>query len=161
MPSALVPLANLTLGSTAAGVTFSSLNQTYRDLLLIVSGTSTSTVSQVYARFNGDTGTNYHFVQAYGDGTNTTSTAQNLSVAIVGYQSIDSTAQSTQIFSVMDYSVTDKQKSCLGRGASSATGTSMIASRWANTAAITSMYIFTGTGSFAAGSTFALYGVSA
>lgn len=67
---------------------------------------------------------------------------------------------------IMDYSATDKHKTTLirnGKQGGSNDGVEAIAGRWANTAAITSLEIFSITGggiTFSAGSTFALYGIA-
>ena len=62
---------------------------------------------------------------------------------------------------VVDYSATDKHKTTLGRG--NAFGEtypiSMYVTRWANTAAITSVTVKMIVGNFAAGCTLYLYGV--
>jgi hypothetical protein len=62
-----------------------------------------------------------------------------------------------------DYARTDKHKTILARADVSSLATEATASRWAQTAAITSiaMTLNPGTSSFATGSTFALYGVIA
>jgi len=64
---------------------------------------------------------------------------------------------------ILDYSATDKHKSGLWRvDAPSQDGTLAMASRYASTSAITSMKVFgSASKTFPAGSTFALYGVSA
>jgi len=53
--SAYVPLANLTLGSSAASVTFSSISQAYKDLVLVIEAT-TSALDVAIIRFNSDQG---------------------------------------------------------------------------------------------------------
>jgi hypothetical protein len=64
------------------------------------------------------------------------------------------------ILQIMDYSATDKHKSALTRTThTSQSVVEALASRWANTAAITSLAVSGGT--FNVGSTFALYGIVA
>jgi len=58
----------------------------------------------------------------------------------------------------MDYSATDKNKAALTRSGAAAQVTVMLSTRWANTVAITSLTVVPQTSSFAAGSTFNLYG---
>jgi hypothetical protein len=65
------------------------------------------------------------------------------------------------LMSVMDYSATDKHKSVLIRNNDAGTGTMAQVSRWPIMSAITTVAISMNTGSFAVGSTFALYGVKA
>lgn len=166
MPSALVPLANLTLGSAAATVTFSSISSSYRDLYLVCSfGFSVTGVSPVM-QLNADTGANYSFVIAQGNGSSASSpsgSAQNF--MWLNYNgSYATTPVSTMICNIMDYSATDKHKTTLVRAGDTATNgaVEMSAHRWASTAAVTSIKIYPySSGNFVAGSTFALYGVSA
>jgi hypothetical protein len=63
----------------------------------------------------------------------------------------------------MDYSATDKHKTVISRFGSAARETQATASRWANTAALTSINFFQESGgvTFSTGSTFSLYGVIA
>ena len=56
-----VALDKVTLGTAASTITFSSIPQTYTDLVMVFDGTAASaTYSGI--RFNGDTGNNYSFV---------------------------------------------------------------------------------------------------
>jgi hypothetical protein len=66
------------------------------------------------------------------------------------------------IINVMDYSATDKHKTILARDAGgNAAQAGAIASRWANSAAVTSATVVNTGGNFNSGSTFSLYGVIA
>jgi hypothetical protein len=153
--SAYVALANVTLGSSAATVTFSSISQAYRDLVLIQSGTATGLVA-MQMRFNGDnTETNYFRVDMQGNGSTALSAANNNSGFGVVF-----TGQGQNTVSIMDYSATDKHKSMLWRSDGAANLTLATAGRWANTAAITSFQVLCNTALFSAGTTFALYGIA-
>lgn len=158
MPTAqYTALANLTLGSTASSVTFSSIVGTYRDLMLVVQAKNTSGATGLRGRFNGDSGTNYSFVLMDGDGSTAASVAasgQNLLS-----MGTNSTADNVQIVNVMDYSATNKHKTVLTRANGASSSVTAFANRWASTAAITTFLIFPEANSFAAGSSFALYGV--
>lgn len=152
------PLANTTLGSSAASVTFSSISGSYRDLVFIATGT-TSTITGVIMRFNGDSGSNYSsvFMDGYGSGSPGALTATG------GYADVAvfSTLQANAIMNIMDYSATDKHKNIIGRQNLTDWGTRAFASRWASTSAITSLTISIAGGPvFAAGSTFTLYGIA-
>jgi hypothetical protein len=166
MPSALTPLANITLGSTATTVTFSSIVGTYRDLRLVIQGRGTSTPI-VYVRFNSDSGSNYANVWLTGWPTSGIYPGQNSGVAhILGNFNLamGTTKPSIVALDVMDYQATDKQKTTLskyGGTDDSGFGVEMLSGRWANTAAITTLSVTASTGSFAIGTTMALYGVSA
>jgi hypothetical protein len=156
------PLANVTLGTAVATVTFSSIPATYRDLVVIVQG-NTSITSQVRMVINSDTGNNYNWQRLSGNGTTDTSLFSS-NVAFVNLANIANATSSSAIqivINVMDYSATDKHKTVLSRAGNAANGTDAIYTRWANTAAITSLQVAASSGNWAIGSTFALYGIAA
>lgn len=167
MPSATyIPMANITLGSSATSVTFSSISQAYRDLVLVQTLKSVSGSYQADIIFNNDNypNTNYNLVYMFGDGASTgsgTSNNQN-QLALDVFGAVGTTDGFNAITHIMDYSATDKHKSVLFRGNKSATGVEAVAGRWASTAAITSLRcsLSNTNGTFAAGSTFALYGIA-
>jgi len=157
MVSAMVSLATTTLGSAASTVTFSSIPATYRDLRLVVSGT-TGSLNLILIKLNGDSGTNYSSVQMYGDGTNAASASGTGEIGTaIG---IFGTTQASSTCDVMDYSATDKHKSVLSRGNNTANTVRAWAGRWASTAAVTSLQVYPNAGdSFQAGTTASLYGI--
>jgi len=166
MAAALVPLQNITLGSAQSSVTFASIPTTgFRDLRLVVSAKPTGTgYPAVGGRYNSDTGSNYTFVRMTGNGSSAGSLASSAT-----YNSWASTyglgpvagAISNFIIDVLDYAATDKHKTSLARANTPNDGVEASASRWANTAAVTSITLLTTADTFAVGSTFALYGVVA
>jgi hypothetical protein len=163
--SAYVPLANLTLSSSAVSVTFSSISQSYRDLVLVVSGKSASTTADIYLRFNGNTADYNHWVYATGNGTaanslTNASTSNGMRTTVSAYMSTSDFIQSTT--HLIDYTA-NKYKTTLSRSDNGSRGTDMFTGIWQNTSAITSIMVraVTDASGFAAGSTFALYGVSA
>lgn len=154
--SAYVALANVTLGSAASSVTFSSITGSYRDLVVVISGTS-SVYQSVLVNFNNDaTTTNYYFVSMLGNGSATASYSGNT----IEYGTF-ATTQSDMQLQIMDYSATDKHKTSLTRSNMANNGTLAYATRWANTAAITSvkLYIFGGN-TWQTGTSLALYGIA-
>jgi hypothetical protein len=163
---ALIPLANLTVsGSSTSTVTFSSISGSYRDLRLVIMG-GIASGSAAFWRINGDTGSNYSFVIAEGDGGGSTSSGGgtaslnyfNSAFSIWTYGGNPLTVITLDL---LDYSATDKHKSSLMRANSSTQQTNMRAGRWANTASITSLTFSVSGDNWVAGSSFALYGVSA
>lgn len=162
MGAALVPLQNITLGSAAASVTFASIPTTYRDLRLVVTGQQNTTSDrQATIKPNNDA-SNASLVYMDGSGSSTvTGTASNISIYYIAPGPAANTiAMSTT--DIMDYAASDKHKTFLTRSGSSYNPASTYASRWASTAAISSLVIYPNIGgNFSAGSTFALYGVVA
>jgi hypothetical protein len=153
------PLATVTLGSSASSVTFSSIPATYRDLVMVVNGITT-TNANLDIRINGDTGSNYPEVLMSGDGSSTYSEATTRTYLRLDYNGfIGTTAGHVSIVQFMDYSATDKHKTVLARGNNASNGVVATAGRWTNTAAVTSIALINTT--FAAGMTVSLYGIVA
>jgi hypothetical protein len=163
--SAYTPLANVTLGSSAASVTFSSINQGFRDLVFVADMGATSS-DALALRINGNTANNYTYLWARGNGSTTASNAYSNQAffTMTAGNGVTNTTRTMLKIDFLDYGVTDKHKSVLARlnnGATTDIGTYMNAMLHSQTTAITSILIYPGSGSFTTGSTFALYGVSA
>ena len=155
MPTATyIALANTTLTGTAATITFSSIPSTYRDLVVVLNGTATSSVNaNLY--FNSDTtAANYKFLRMYGQGSGSGDSNTGDDIAFDFYTNLTMVR-----FEIMDYSATDKNKTVLTRWDTAANITGATAYRWANTNAITSVILDCGTSTFASGTTAAIYGI--
>jgi hypothetical protein len=146
MPTATyTALANITLGSTSALITFSSIPATYRDLVMTFTGTA-STTAVARMRFNSDTGANYSFQNMRGSGTAaaaSSSTGSLLVNASVGASATTTSALQLQV-NIMEYSATNKHKMVLSR---------------ADNTAINSIQVFPASGTWAIGTTVNLYGI--
>jgi len=152
------PLATKTLTATATSVTFSSIGQGFRDLVLVTVN-SPSSGNYVQYNINGDLGANYPAVVMSGNGSTTYSATNNFPYADMTMGIL--APGITIISNFMDYSATDKHKTFISRGNLASSGAGASAHRWANTSAITSISINQGGyGSFAIGSTFTLYGIN-
>lgn len=158
--SAWTPLANITLSSTAATVTFSSISGSFRDLILIVNAIGSATGSLAF-RLNSDTSSNYFFTLIEGNGSTAVSTNNSDTYLWfnANYSNLSTSIQTTQV-DFLDYSATDKHKNSIGRVNASTQEVSIGIGRWANTAAITSISCHALGTTFAAGSSLALYGVT-
>jgi hypothetical protein len=149
------PLATVTLGSSAASVTFSSIPATYRDLVFVYNGNTTSSgANDLQFRLNNDT-SNTTSVTMYADAGGRGSFTQNHSLANYG-----SDIRTVFIAQVMDYSATNKHKTTIIRGSSTAVAAAH-AMRFASTSAVTSIVFAIAVGTFVSGSTFSLYGITA
>jgi hypothetical protein len=169
-----VPLATVTLGSSASSVTFSSIPATYRDLVIVANGRTSYTSDSddsISLRFNADTGSNYSQVFALGYSAGTFSTAytgNRMGVFAFAASASGNTNFGVATANIMDYSATDKHKTVLGRGNNPPdSSVTMSAARWADTAAITSIlltpdrFLQGASSAFVAGCTFNLFGVIA
>lgn len=152
-----IPLATTTLGSAASSVTFGSIPQGYRDLVLVYAGTATGG-GDVVLSFNADTTNTYPNVQMFGTGSSAISSTFTRTGVFVCFAS---TNQHNWIAHVMDSSATDKHKTVLSRYNVPTSETSAEAGRWPSTSAVTSVAVRITTNNFATGSVFSLYGVIA
>lgn len=149
-------LATITLTGTDAEITFASIPGTYRDLVIVWQGTSSGGNTDTVVSVNGDTSNTYPNVQMFGSGSSTNSSTFTRTGAYFAYAA--SGTLGNAIMQIMDYSATDKHKTFLTRY--NVLETSATASRWANNSAITSLSVRATSLSFAAGSTFSLYGIA-
>ena len=155
-------LATLTLASAQSTVTFGSIPATgYRDLVLVTSvATQSDSFRQYRMRLNGDSGANYSQVRMDGNGSSTGSSGDSSATEMLFFSTGTGSTFATMITQFMDYSATDKHKTLLHRSNTPDATVGAQAARWSNTAAISSIAIYTPAGQFVAGSTFSLYGIA-
>lgn len=171
MPSTYVSIGTTSLTSTTDTVTFSSIPNTYTDLVLIaqVSTAHSNNGARLYMQFNTDTSTsntNYsnHFMR--GDGT-TASASKDTGQPHIAYgQAGNSTDNfNTMIVNIMNYSNSSTYKTILSKSANTSTEANgslrWTAGMWQNTNAITTITLTCDTGGHRANSTFTLYGIKA
>lgn len=149
-------LASTVLGSSSSTIEFASISGSYRDLVIVVTAT-TSVNAQLRVRPNGLT-TSMVSVTAEGNGTSS-STNHYSNIGEMGTFNNLGSDTSVQIIQFMDYAQTNKHKMVLMRTNRASAGTSMIVGRWGSTDAITSIVLATDGGTFNTGSTFYLYGI--
>jgi hypothetical protein len=167
MPKTYEPIATQTLGSDTATVTFSTIPQTYTDLVLVCLTRSTRAANagdSMRIRFNSDTGTNYSTTVLQGsvDGAEST----RFTSATSAYMRIPAATATANVFSpsiwnIMNYSNITTYKTTLQKGTSVTDQVELDVSLWRNTAAITTIDISTSNGNLVSGSTFTLYGIKA
>ena len=158
MPRTYEPIASQTLGSAASSVTFSSISGAFTDLVLIANvGMSSNASYQV--RVNGDTGNNYSMTRVSGNGSAAGSSRDT------GVASINTVIQGFPAlvlgrFEFFSYANTNVFKTMLFAGGAASDVVTRTVGLWRNTAAITSITVFTGT-SFNTGATFSLFALKA
>lgn len=152
------PIATTTLGSAAASVTFSSISGTYTDLVLVVSGATTSGSNNLRYYYNSDnTSGLYSRTTLYGDGSSaasTRSTGSNYNFAADA-----TTTQSPNIINIFNYANSNVFKTSLIRGGAANAYAITRVNLWRNTNAITSITVETDGSTYISGSTFTLYGI--
>lgn len=156
----MVALATISVQANTAQIVFSGIPQNYRDLILVSRMVSNGGDGLVGYQFNGDTSTSYANIGAYGEAPSTAGSFYDTRAYIVGsITSVGTTAPTMLRLQVIDSNQSTKTKTVIVRNDRPDGDTSMLAGRWGGTAAITSIRMyFTGTGQFAPGSTFSLYG---
>lgn len=167
MPVTYEPISTQTLGTAVADVYFTSIPQTYTDLVLVISS-NTSSNTQTGYRLNSDTGNNYSDTRMSGDGgiARATRTNSDTFARLDWYGGADSTGRNVLTAHFMNYTNTTTHKVVLSRGNNAGgliAGATGVVSRWRKTPeAITSINILTSSGAnFSIGSTFTLYGIKA
>lgn len=156
-------LATLTLTGSDSSITFASIPSIYRDLIIVCNFQNSGSSSATRLQVNGDTGANYNgaWMTGTGSAANSSSESNQTSARLFGASvGPANTFTNVGILQLLDYSATDKHKTVLTRYGSAATETQATVSRWASTAAITSVTVFDILGqTYQAGSTFSLYGI--
>jgi hypothetical protein len=150
-------LATVTLGTSAASVTFSSIPATYRDLVMVLNCKVVSGDRFPRGVLNADTGSNYQRVALQSDGNGVFSNTGTDAFLTLG--NANTTFGSNSLVYFMDYSATDKHKTVICRSGVPGLQIRAVCNRWANTAAITSIKVELDGSSYDTGSTFSLYGI--
>ena len=156
------------LGSNAASVTFSSIPNTYTDLVVRTSIRSNSgaAIENVNYRFNSDSATNYSWTTVYGDGSSVSSnrSTNTTSSFIIGNggTSTANTFSNAEIYIPSYTSSTNKPNFFFGaqENYTSSAVIKMHSNSWRNTAVINSIILYPGLGTnFVTNSSFYLYGI--
>lgn len=158
-----------TLGGSSASITFSSIPNTYTDLLLVTSTRNTQTANDneiIYMRFNSDAGANYSWRSLIGTGSTVASTTgSSVTYAIAGRSPNNGRTASVfdnNLIYIPNYAgSTSKSASTDAVEENNATAAmqSIFTNLWTGTAAINSITILPAAGSFVANSSATLYGI--
>jgi hypothetical protein len=156
-------ISTVTLGSSQATVTFSSIPSTYKHLQIRGIAKST-TVNHLDMQFNSDTGNNYAGHQLEGNGTAASASAGATRANIFSVVMMAGTSpiMGAGIIDILDYANTNKYKtarSLRGYDANGSGNISLISGLWMNTAAISTITLTARGGSVDQYTTFALYGI--
>jgi hypothetical protein len=158
--STYTPIATTTLGSASSSVTFSSIVQTYTDLVLVANLLPASS-ARVKLRVDGDSGNNYSYTILFGNGSSAGSGRESSISEINYYWNGLPSGWSNYILQFQNYSNTTTNKTILARGNSTAVETFASVGLWRSTSAIDSIELRSSVGTFDTGSTFTLYGIAA
>jgi len=163
----LIQTISVTAAGGAANIDFTSIPQTYTDLLLVVSGRSTAAVvaANISMTFNGSA-TGYSTKNIWGNGAaaqndNSSTTFLYASVAASGASATASVFGNSSFYIPNYAGSTNKSVSMDLVTENNATTAydGFVAGLWSNTAAITQITMVLNTGNFAQYSSASLYGI--
>lgn len=169
MPSTYERIASTVL-TGANTITFSSIPQTYTDLVLVVTGFNYATGNAWALRFNADTGNNYSQTQMFTDGSGPGTGSSRNSNLTYGYygDSVNNNSNvtpNTATVNIFSYTNTNVRKIWNSNSNSNVNGqgyTNLITGLWRSTAAITSIELRNdGGANYAATTVASLYGIKA
>jgi hypothetical protein len=158
-----------TLGTDAASIEFTSIPQDGTDLVVLASLRSARAVSHddLVFRFNGDTGSNYTSRQLYGSGSGRDTSAGTSTAANLGPVTAATSTSNTfgnQLLYIPNYTGSTTKSGrvdSVGENNGTEAYQFIIATLWNNTAAITSLIVYSGAAAnLAAGSTISLYKIT-
>ena len=165
-PATYEPIATTTLTTDTGTVTFSSIPQTYTDLVAIIANVKnnfagTGGVYDRFMRFNGDSGANYSVTNIQGNG----STASSNRFSNDNHFSASFPRASDQpgsfIVHIQNYANTTTNKTAIWRTTNPSVLTNAAVGLYRSTAAITSVTFIVDPNLFTSGSVFSIYGVKA
>lgn len=156
-------IAYTTLSVSSTSVSFSSIPATYTHLQVRYSVLCTNNAPAGYLQLNDDTAGNYSCHRLYGSGSTTGSDAfTNASQIYTLIAASTSTTPGVNIIDILDYANTNKYKTVRSIGGNDNNGSGyahMMSGSWRNTNAVTKVTLAPDAGSWAANSSFALYGI--
>lgn len=169
----VVLLAEITTSGSQASVTFDSIPDTYRDIIIRVRGRGDTAAAAIDIRavINGDTGNNYHYEDLHASSTTSVIT-ENVSQASLFLGYLPAASSTSNYAGMIETTLADylgttffkamisKYSFSLGTGSfSQGIGTS--SGEWISTAAIDSIKVLPSAGAFVDGCIVSLYGVAA
>jgi hypothetical protein len=169
MPNTYTLISSNVLTSSSGTVTFSSIPQTYTDLVFRLSTRTNNAqiANPILVRLNSDTAANYSITLLDGDGASATSTRSSSPTTLAGggITNADSSTANTfgtnEIYIPNYTSSTTKSWSTSSASENNATTATIrnTANYYLGTSPITTVRFSLVTGTFASGSSFYLYGI--
>ena len=163
-PSNFESIASYTLSGGETSVTFSSIPSTYKHLQVRWSALTSASYSDLAFRYNSDSGNNYtfHGIEGNGSSASGSNTGTGLNNSPIGIGGVSSSTPAVGVMDLLDYANTNKYKTARSLFGTDSNGAGYIIMRsglWLNTAAVSTVSVSVPSGSYGAGSKFALYGI--
>lgn len=160
---AFIPLMSTTLTATASQVNIIPPTSGYKDLRLVVQG-STNIEGNISLRFNSVTSTLYYsgYITGYSTSSQTTGVAYRSSVVANLFTGLTANEQALNTYDILDYASTTFPKIVLGR-VNQTTETSINGFRFESTSPITLIEVSANFSSavFNVGTVISIYGIKA
>jgi len=155
------PLQSIVLTDVSSSITFSNIDQTYTDLVVVVTASITTGTQNLNLRFNGDSTSGlYSATWLTSDASSASSSRQSsVNSVFLTYYGYLSTTLGIHKININNYSNTTTNKSFIARTDNVSNGLTATVGLWRNLNAITSVTLFPSASTFAAGATFDLYGI--
>lgn len=157
MPTTYNTVATYTFPSAASSYTFSSIPQTYTDLVLVMSTVFSGSATGIRYQLNSDNGNNYAYMRMYGSSSSLQSDGDTAFTSPGSFGIID-TGINTMVINFLNYTDTNKLKMLLAKH-SGVNYVDTYCSCWNSTAAINSIQVSLSGQNFSAGTNFTLYGI--
>lgn len=159
MPSTFNCIATTTLTATASSITFSSIPNTYTDIIMMVAGNQ-SLNADGGLQFNNDTGTNYSRIAMYAAGGSPgidDLIQDNKDKIDISY--FDNTYQGSAYTQIFNYTGSSRKSILNYFNARATADLATTTGTWENTAVINTITYVPGAGHFNAGMSVTLYGI--
>jgi hypothetical protein len=159
-------LATVSLTSTASSITFSNIPDTYTHLQIRALCVMSGSVGSGYVAFNGDNASgnySYHALGGDGGSPGVAALASQNQGKYTGFAGTSPAGNNVMVMDILDYANTNKHKTARAFYCWDANGTGYVefnSNRWSIASAISSI-VFTPANTFAANTSFALYGIKA
>lgn len=161
-------IATFIANGSASDYEFTSIPQTYTDLVIVCQGRTANSVGEqaILVYLNNDFSGLGSYTEVRGDGSSATSSritgANGLRVGYFPGANATSGNVGQCNFSILNYANTTTNKTMIARGGVASSSSTASVSLFRSTSAITRVGIATfGAGNFISGSTFTLYGIKA
>lgn len=150
-------ISSVTLQSSSSTIVFSNIPSIYRDIVIVVEGNVTASLTP-RLRFNADEGSNYNFVSAAADNSNTTYRAVGATTFVNPAPDFGTPMRFNITYQIIEASQSNKHKLVLSRYGLSGQSPNMVATRWAGTNPISTITFSSSANEFAAGTVISVYG---
>lgn len=163
--STYTKIATTTLGSAAASYTFTSIPDTYTDLVLIITHTQSVAGQSARIQFNSDTSSNYSLTEMRGNGSSALSsrTSNNSTNWYAYYSDGSTTVPTVSVINIFNYANTTTYKTFLSRSGAADRATELLVGLWRKTPEKINRIDLSidASATYSSGSTFTLYGILA